>query len=477
MENQNHKMDEIFRQRLHDVEVPPPPFVWPAVEQALQKRRRRLALLWIFAFGTVLASVWLWQSKWWDPTPLAHHTVAPSSEQKDSALTLNPSSLSTEPETSLAIIAAMQIENSVSSDYQTNDLPAVPRATSIVRKKPEDIALTVSKDLKTANGLATPNPTGLEPQASSVAELEVAVASGASNETGAIAFSDAPLEILRLGQVTSTLKRNRGIAPSTFNAKSRRKKTNPKFCYDFAKHPSAILVDIYGGPSLAQRSLTSRLDDEPYLNQRLATERRSLAMNAGIRASLLFNRNLLVRTGLHYDQVTEVFEYIDPTTVIYRLQWTPGNPIPDTLGVEYGENYLKTYNRYGFLDVPLLFGVEMRKGRSGLSINAGVSANVLFQKSGVIIDPLTQEPARFGSVSNDPNDPGPKTKLSQEVFRANVGLSASASIQWYWHITPHFRLFTEPSFRQVLRPVSLGSHPVEQRYSIFGVRLGVTRIF
>jgi hypothetical protein len=120
------------------------------------------------------------------------------------------------------------------------------------------------------------------------------------------------------------------------------------------------------------------------------------------------------------------------------------------------------------LDIPLMVGVEMRSGRSGFNINAGISANVLFWKRGAIMDPQTQEPARYG---------GKKETLSEDVFRTRLSLSAGASVQWYWHISPHWRLYAEPSFRQVLRPVTLKNHPVEQRYSILGLRLGATKIF
>ncbi|MBL7806613.1 MAG: hypothetical protein JNN28_02295, partial [Saprospiraceae bacterium] len=249
-----------------------------------------------------------------------------------------------------------------------------------------------------------------------------------------------------------------------------RKKVQPRVCYDFNRHPSALLVDVYAGPSIAQRSLTSRTDDEPYLKQRLATEHKDLAFNAGIRASLMFRRNFLLRTGLHYDQFTEVFEYIDPTSVTVSINniYVNGQFVGTDTVITYGESYLKTYNRYGMLDIPLMVGVEMRSGRSGFNINAGISANVLFWKRGAIMDPLTQEPARFG---------GKKETISEEVFRTRLSLSAGATVQWYWHASPHWRLFVEPSFRQVLRPVTLQNHPVDQRYSILGLRLGSTMIF
>jgi len=454
MENPNYKIDEIFRQRLHDAEVPPPPFVWPAVEHALRKRRRQW-ILWLFAFGVVAACAGgLWFSNPWG-NENTRAVSAPSAdiqtnkqketilEQENSPQGNSERSSSEKPETA----------RSKKSDNETQSQKNLNRKPSATEDQPSKLKLIES----------TPTP-------------ELIDFAGAANAVAdPLMLEDLP--ITPAGQISSVSTKQKDTSPKLFKPHSRRKKAEPKFCYDFARHPSAWLIDVYAGPSLAQSSMTSRLDDEPYLNERLATEQRSVAMNAGLRASLMFNRNFLVRTGLHYDQVTEVFEFIDPTSVTYILRYNNGDPTPDTLGVQYGENYLKTYNRYGMLDIPLMVGVEMRRGRSGFSINAGISANVLFQKRGVIIDPLTHEPARFGPPPDKPKNIGPGATLSQEVFRPNVGLSATASIQWYWHLNTRLRLFVEPSFRQVLRPVSVDSHPVEQRYSILGLRLGATRIF
>lgn len=452
MENPNYKIDEIFRQRLHDAEVPPPPFVWPAVEHALRKRRRQW-IVWMFAFGVVAACVGgLWLSNPWgeaNPREVSAPTADNQSiEQEktdfehknhDETLSVGPTS-----------------ENRQIVGSKNSGIKAQPQKVS----KAQPSVIDDQSFISTNTGLTT--------------KPELIDFTLPTNKEADPLITQA-LQIAQVHPLSSISKQKQAASPKVFKLHTRRKKAEPKFCYDFSRHPSALLLDVYAGPSLAQSSLTSRVDDEPYLNQRLATEQRSVAMNAGVRATLMFNRNFLVRTGLHYDHVTEVFEFIDPTSVTYILRYNNGDPIPDTLGVQYGENYLKTYNRYGMLDIPLMVGVEMRRGRSGFSINAGISANVHFQKRGVIIDPITHEPARFGPIPNKPI--GPNATLSQEVFRPNVGLSAIASIQWYWHLNTRLRLFVEPSFRQVLRPVSLDSHPVEQRYSILGLRLGATKIF
>ena len=481
MENQNTKIDEIFRLRLHDAEVPPPPFVWPAVESELRKSHKRLAL-WLIAFGTLAVGAWLWQSDLWSN---ANHAIVsipvadnPKEEQAVHILEQENPTQNTITRVEKAPIQSTKMSNSETTNLTLAKGKLAPNSPQKgarisaedfdpIAKKGDEHRLKIS-DGQNISSLATAklSPTPEEPNFSA-SNTEVSFLT-----TQSLQINDPQL-------VTSAVQPPKTALPKAFKPFARRKKEQPKFCYDFARHPSAWMIDVYAGPALAQRSLTSRLDDEPYLKQRLATEQRSTAMTAGLRASLMFNGNFLVRTGLNFDRVTEQFEYIDPTYIKLTIKnnYVNGQFVGTDTVVEYGENYLKTYNRYTMLDIPLMVGIEMRHGRSGFSINAGFSANVLFQKGGVIIDPNTHEPARFGRISNDPNAVGPKTALSQDVFRTNLGLSATASVQWYWHLNSHFRLFVEPSFRQVLRPVTLGSHPVEQRYSMLGLRLGATKIF
>jgi len=65
MERQTNNIDDLLRQRLYDVEVPPPAFVWPNVEHALHRRKRRF-LLWFLAAGLAGAGIWM---VWSRPLP------------------------------------------------------------------------------------------------------------------------------------------------------------------------------------------------------------------------------------------------------------------------------------------------------------------------------------------------------------------------------------------------------------------------
>lgn len=267
-----------------------------------------------------------------------------------------------------------------------------------------------------------------------------------------------------------SLARNVVFPTIKYNAIRKRKDPRTKHCYDFDRHSSAWLVDVYAGPAFARKTFFARPDDQPYLKNRLATERRDWAFAAGVRGSWLFEKQFLLRSGLHYEQMTEVFEYIDPNyikvkveyiSVIKNGQWVT---IADTTGIDYGSNYTKTFNRFGILDIPLLAGVELRNGRTGLSINTGVTMNVLFWKQGSIL-----------SQNNAPVSFTPKDKR-WDVYRTRLGLSVMGSVQWFWHVQPRFRVFVEPYYHHIVRPVTLSSHPVELRYGIGGVNFGFTHI-
>lgn len=477
MDHPSHKMDDIFRQRLQDVEVPPPAFVWAAVEQGLQKRRRKRLLLWVFTLLTAAATgVWLWQ------TNVQHKEVVglnnnPQVLEKQDVVSEDQTTAQIEetPDYSSTSTAA-------NSPGRTGDLNSEDKKSSALlgtnsRKSDAITSASAPSAPKKYNTKAPEinRATNTNAQTQPIFSPEVTLENPAQLATAfnpmgvdAAGDSDQRLRIPAINSVTSIAAAEQVPEFKTFKPLTQRKKIQPLLCYDFAKHPSAWLVDVYAGPSLAQRNLTSRSDNEPYLQERLATEKRSVAMNAGVRVSLMFNRNFLLRSGLNLDHITEEFEFIDPTSVVTTInqKYVNGQFVGVDTVVTYGENYLKTYNRYALLDVPLLFGVEMRSGRTGFNVNAGISANILFVKRGAVIDPSTHDPGRIG----------PGGTLSQSVFRTNLGVSAGASVQWYWHMTPHFRLFVEPSFRQVLRPVTLSSHPVEQRYSILGLRLGATKI-
>lgn len=450
------ELDHFFRQRLYDAEAPPPAFVWDNVERALRRRRRRF-FLWLFAAGLLgsgLLATWFWTRP---PQPGLQTTRLGKTAPAETS--------------SPGPTAVLPAENpSATGAAAATPLPS-PEQPALQAREPR------SRTARTAHlnaPVILPRPVVAPPVAPAGNPFSENISVETPAATPPLAAQNQRFASLLALPAHYTPRFGRPDFPENHFKipPARKRKPKKKNCYDFEKQASVWLLDAYAGPSLARKTLRADEDNLPYLNRRLATEHGDwFAYNAGLRASWLFNRNFLLRAGVHYEQFTEVFEFIDPNsvtvTVEYRTEVVNGVPvtIADTVGVDFGENYVKTYNRFGLLDIPVAAGVELRRGNAGLNLNAGASLNLLFWKRGDIIAPGADVPVAFTPGQN-----------GLEVFRPRVGLSLSGSVQFFYHLRPRLRVFAEPYYRHVLQPVNQVGHPVEQRYNIVGIRLGMTKI-
>ncbi|MGI9158512.1 MAG: hypothetical protein ACR2K1_02035 [Saprospiraceae bacterium] len=430
------RLDELLRRRLQAAAAPPPPHVWPAVEDTLRKRKRRL-LLWLFAAGALSAAAVIYLSalrpEVLGPQP---EYVAPRQEEVAAA-----------PPAGRKSPAARASDNQVRASLQ----PALAAEPRSARLFPEDVAQAIALAPEIS-------PAALSP------EMQAVEISAAPLDRGVSAVSLLPRSATQAPAAAFRLPASPKQIPFTLP----RKRKDPGSCYDFSGRPNVWFSDVYAGPSLPSRRLTSPDPEfQSYSRLRHETESPGAAFNAGLRASLLLNRHYLVRAGLHYDQFTEVFEYADPNYIEYTVKvrnelvggvW---QTITDTIGVDYGEHYQKTYNRYGMLDIPIMLGGEWRSGRTGFSLQAGASVNIFFWNRGAMLSPQGV-PTDF-----DRNQP---------AFRARTGASLMGSVQWFWHLRPQWRVFVEPYYRRVLQPISPEGNPVRQQYSLQGVQLGITKI-
>ena len=456
----SNNIDRLFRERLQGAEVPPPAFVWTNVERELRRRRRRY-FLWLW-FGLALAGAGGW-GLWSAGHPAATSTAARPVPEETTVTGTGSTAIREE-------------------DYARTMLETVSAATvPATRNQASDNPGLVDREKSAAT--FPPPPKRRSQPSLHAAEPTVITSPVPTRSAWSITFQAPPAEVFPLlqpGALSSLLRPAYNLLPETTPAlrvlpKAMpfvSKKKAPKKCYDFAQNPRVWLVDAYAGPSWPQRRLTAAQPEfDTYLGQRRSTEQSDWAFNAGLRGSLLFGRHFLLRTGLHYEQMTELFEYADPDFVKVTITQTTKLidnvlvTVIDTIGVEYGEHYVKTYNRYGRLDVPLQAGVELRSGRAGLSLQGGASLNVYFWKRGTMLNTLGQ-----------PESFTPDAGVSP-VFRRRAGWSATASAQLFYHLDARVRVFAEPYGSHTLRALTLDGQPIAQRYTTWGLKLGVTKIF
>jgi hypothetical protein len=489
-------INDAFRNRLEHSSVPPPPLVWEKVEAELRIRRRRRGLIWLWLGLLLTAGAgggWTWYRQ----------MIAGRNPAKATPVAAATDRNFTE---SAAIAENASVEKSISK----NLLPARPVAPKVVSVRPKDRTTTrhsataapqktaaqplieaaslpfahtpqtnlspavspplpaspVGTNLAVAGGTtATPHAAAIVPFAESDLPAPQSTAPATSVVGAAISADLLPaLSFLEKRNYQTFTPALRLLAPPrTVRPKRSPRKRNR--CYNFEQNANVWFLDLYSGPSYDAKLLRSLPDNQPYMAQRLKTEERFFAYNAGVRASFVFNRFYLFRTGLHYDQSTEVFRYFDPAYIQITTVQRPGTNILDTVNIQYGRQTTKVYNRQGKLDIPLLLGAELRKGNTGFSFNGGATFNIAFWKRGQMLHTDTRRPDWF-TPSRD----------RMNVYRNRVGVSVFASTQWFCHLQPRTRLYIEPYFREVLRPVTRTDHPVEERHRIFGVQCGVTRI-
>jgi hypothetical protein len=228
----------------------------------------------------------------------------------------------------------------------------------------------------------------------------------------------------------------------------------------------SFYADAYVSPDVAFRQLNSKdAEYESYALNREATETQLLSMSMGARVSVVSNYGISLRTGLVYSQINERFNH-EMDEVIQT--WTElgtdinGNPINSDTTIERGTRYIKTYNRYKMVDVPLLLGYEVAFKKFSLSLNSGIYANLISRQKGEFLSP-DLKPVTFSSdaINHYP------------AFRSRLNLSVYGSIAMYYNLNQHWQLMLEPQMRYYLDPLTVSNYMIEQKYTSVGLITGL----
>ena len=470
---QEERTDQIFRQKLHSAAVPPPAQVWAEVARTLRKRRRRVIAWWILtaALTAGLGSGW-----WYHTTaaltadagqaaisacPTANNSVAATfSSPTPSSLPPSPPPQKEELSSGNSAFPAP-----VSSPKTAQSRLLYEKSKAATQQQPANAntnlitaPLSAAQPADTGTGYAALPPEDLPLAANSDLNVTVPV------------FAD--MDMIASAALPNYLFRHVAMPVLQPVRIIRKKKEQTDKCYNFDTHPNVWMGELYAGPVTAHKKLSRPSNPElsRYVQQRYHTEGQGWGFVAGARAGILLNRHYLLQSGVEYEQFSEVFRYSDPSSIIvYTKQvYNPqtGQSTLDTISIEFGSETTRIINRFGRIEVPLSAGYEWRHQRYGWRVTGGAALNVFFWKRGAILDPQSGEPAWFT----------PETGQN-EVFRSRTGLSAHGAAQLFWHPATTTRLFVEPYYRKILHSVTLDSHPLAQRYHIWGIRLGGALIF
>jgi hypothetical protein len=465
----HEEFDNLVQNRVGNTEITPPAFVWQNVEEAIRQRKKKRAFFWWFGGGAALLagfSLFHYLGNQQMPSNEALLIAANTKTESLVAATLNEVKPVIEvTNTTLLGVNNTSIENSttyINKNINQNKAksPSITSNKYLVaqnaefQKKANDFLQSMPNELISDQiTLDAPNPS----------ENSILL----NNE---IDKKRTDKQIDLLAQKSILLEKNPKPYLNINPIKPFWRKKNNRNCYDFSGKDAVFMLEGYVSPLLVQRSLTANTSvgtEQGLIDKRNTTEAKSFAMSSGVRAAAIWGP-FVFRTGINFNQFTEIFTYKNPNwlNVTTHFGYVDGKLVeiaPPT--VEYGEKYIKSYNRFYFIDVPLIAGVEMRKGRVGVSLNGGISMNAFFGKRGSVLT------ANDEIIKVKPSKP-----TDQKIFKSNVGLSALGSVQTFYHYNAKTRLFVEPTFQGILKPVTSANYSLEQRYQMWGLKIGVARI-
>jgi hypothetical protein len=451
MQNE-HQTDRILRERLENASVPPPAFVWPGVERELRKKRRK-AIFWWFTFaGLALVGTgwWMYNAPTSNPGGTVSGAPAPREATADRPL-VGPDGQPLSP-------ANQAIAHSADAVQAGSDAhPVGGRAFSAKGK------IQFSQKVPELDQASVPDHTPVSLETVVTDRISYAVAPNTTPETPNV-FSRASTPLLPVLMIAPKAPApTKALQRVALAEKTIKKRQN---CYDFDENSRAWLLDVYGGSLMANKQLNNYSGDlelEAYRQKRLETENRGWGYQAGVGITHVFNRHYSIGTGVQYQQFTEAMRFKDELFVQYFTE----NNGQDTIDATFGVKTITTYNRFGMLHIPLRVGYEWRSGRKGVHLKGGAAFNVLFWKKGSILSPDTFNPVPFNSGDSS----------GVEVFNPRTGLSLEGSAQFFWHFRRDTRIFAEPYYHSILKPISTETYSLQQRNHLIGLRLGVSKIF
>jgi hypothetical protein len=216
----------------------------------------------------------------------------------------------------------------------------------------------------------------------------------------------------------------------------------------------------------ALRHLSPKNSDSAaeYAAARNETELPRQSFSTGLRVSAHFPNRLVLRTGINYSQINELFRYANEhwtQTTINETVLPDGTVVSDTT-VLSGLRVLNSYNQYRTLDVPVMLGYEIPLQRFVFSLNGGAYFNLMFSPQGRMLSP-DGTPVGFGSNADS----------AYPAFVDKFGTSLYGSFGINYYLNQRLAFMVEPHVKHQLRAITRPDYPLEQRFTTFGIHAGL----
>lgn len=447
------KMDNIFRNKLGQHDSGAPDHLWAAIEAKRKKPTRVVPWMQLLGGGAMLLSFGLLL---WYFYPTSSTIETPTVENvtaiADANSTENASSEVAQIET-VEVVESIDVnKKTAASSIETATTTSIPVEDNVETIYQEVIPTQAVSFVEKGESITTQSIPVIENTTTIVEETMV-------KET---AFQQVE-KLARLPQLKADL----------LSMVAQPNLKGPEGCYAFSGGRKQILDALYfdalGGMGYAFKNLenTGDSDSDFYVAARDSTEQSWYSFGGGIRANMRYESGLVLRAGISYSQINEIFEVTDgdaTRTIITEIRDANGNVIGTETTVENGELYKKIHNRLRFVDIPVMLGYEWTKKKLTFSANAGASFNLQFKQKGEFLSDQL-DPVTF--TTGAPNQ--------YDYFKTKIGISYIGSIGMTYQLKNNLDLLVEPQIRYM--PTTIGNNNISQRYTDVGLYTGLRYYF
>lgn len=251
--------------------------------------------------------------------------------------------------------------------------------------------------------------------------------------------------------------------------------TGSKKAVEIERRKHWVSVGFYVAPAYTTVNLQADQNLNEYNNYREKHENPAISVSAGLDV-ILNIKNWYIQTGLVYSEFKQnrnynhsfkaldsLNSYLEVDTVFGWVFDPPNLGESIILGFDttffpvYDETN-EGYNKWTYLEMPLIAGYKFHSGRFSFDIGTGFSCGFLLNVEGNI--PHLTEKNRFTELTDI------KPEMNKYLF--NYILQAGVS----YHLTPNWSIRLSPFYKQNLNSVFDSNYPVDQKFRSIGINFG-----
>ena len=441
-----HKLKDLYDQ----MQETPPAFIWDEVEKnipvyAVDKNEKRGFILWPFLLLLLLVGSGFFIYNASNPSsPLQDGNSEGPTNTRPKKLAKDVKHFAIAQENNMPIASSEQTTR--------NDKLSQAPAKQLETKQNEIIALASNKNTSKENASAVINESLV-----GLANNEAAANKHVETSPQASVIEDKALSVSKAPNVMLAFLENPKvflkIEPQIILSQVKYSNEDKKIHWKESAKISSFFVEIDGGIFRDNRKFYQAQNAKSRAQENLEnTTKAWYGVKTSIGAGIKLNSGIFMKLGLDYQKSIYKFDFQNTELVSSN---SLDNPVAS-------QRIIQDTNSVVTLDIPLLFGYELTKGKFSVGAAVGPFWNAFLQGKGRLVS-STYEPYYINS-GNTP-------------YLPNTGLGIQGEVSLGFRMSPRFQLFSKVFYKNYVSNWNFNKIKYGEQHDFLGLSLGLKSTF